>query len=544
MSGLMKPISQLRLGFSDAENYRRSENKNLFAQVFVRNQMLEQVFDPSISFVVGEKGTGKTAYAVYISNTTYREHRAAIKYIRETEYQKFVAMKRERHLGLSDYVSIWKTIICLMLAQKIRAERQVSLLTRLTTFPQLIRAIDEYYAGAFSPEIVHAIQFVESSGLAATLLSKHAQAEVTHQQTETFSEARFQTNLLYIQKRLEDALRSLKLPRSQLLFVDGIDIRPSSIPYEDYLECIKGLAGAVWELNNDFFPSIKDSPGRMRTVLLIRPDIFQFLGLQNQNTKIRDNSVLLDWRTTYVDHRSSSLFEVSDTLLGVQQEQHCELGEAWDHYFPFDSRNVVETFNTPSSFVGFLRLSLHRPRDIVTMLGILQEIIPNYSIPNSSTPQKRYFSQRDVESANFRNKYAEYLLGEIKDHLLFYYTSEEYEIFLEFFEFLQGRAKFDYSQYMDAFEALSAHLESLKRSSPQFMNTPNNFLQFLYDLNVICYIQEPSDDRERPFIRWCFRERNYSNISPKVRTHTRYEIHYGLVRALNLGKSLKGSRSV
>ena len=373
MSGLMKPISQLRLGFSDAENYRRSENKNLFAQVFVRNQMLEQVFDPSISFVVGEKGTGKTAYAVYISNTTYREHRAAIKYIRETEYQKFVAMKRERHLGLSDYVSIWKTIICLMLAQKIRAERQVSLLTRLTTFPQLIRAIDEYYAGAFSPEIVHAIQFVESSGLAATLLSKHAQAEVTHQQTETFSEARFQTNLLYIQKRLEDALRSLKLPRSQLLFVDGIDIRPSSIPYEDYLECIKGLAGAVWELNNDFFPSIKDSPGRMRTVLLIRPDIFQFLGLQNQNTKIRDNSVLLDWRTTYVDHRSSSLFEVSDTLLGVQQEQHCELGEAWDHYFPFDSRNVVETFNTPSSFVGFLRLSLHRPRDIVTMLGICKK---------------------------------------------------------------------------------------------------------------------------------------------------------------------------
>ena len=399
MAKSMTPVSQLKLGFSDAENYKRSENKNLFNQVFVRNQMLEQIIDPSISFVVGEKGTGKTAYAVYISNTAYRQHRAAIKYIRETEYQKFVAMKNARHLGLSDYVSIWKTIICLMISQQIRDEGNASLFTRLAHFNQLSHAIDEYYSGAFSPEIMHAIQFVESSSISASLLSKYAEAEAERQQTETFSEARFQTNLLYIQKKLENALRSLKLPRSQLLFIDGIDIRPSSIPYENYLECIKGLASAVWELNNDFFASIKDSPGRIRAVLLIRPDIFQSLGLQNQNTKIRDNSVLLDWRTTYVDHRSSPLFEVSDRLLGVQQQHHCAVGEAWDHYFPFDSPNVVEKFSTPSSFVGFLRLSLHRPRDIVTMLGILQEIEPN-----SLKEAKRSFSPKGCGWTKFQKQ--------------------------------------------------------------------------------------------------------------------------------------------
>ena len=74
----MLPISQLKLGFSDAENYKRIENKDLFNQVFVRNDMLEQILEPSTSFVVGEKGTGKTAYAVYTSNTTYRDHRGAI----------------------------------------------------------------------------------------------------------------------------------------------------------------------------------------------------------------------------------------------------------------------------------------------------------------------------------------------------------------------------------------------------------------------------------------------------------------------------------
>ena len=69
----------------------------------------------------------------------------------------------------------------------------------------------------------------------------------------SFSESRFQTNLLFIQNHFEDALRSLKLSRNHILFIDGIDIRPSSILYEDYLECVKGLANAVWSINTDFF---------------------------------------------------------------------------------------------------------------------------------------------------------------------------------------------------------------------------------------------------------------------------------------------------
>ena len=422
-----------------------------------------------------------------------------------------------------------------MIAQQIREEKNATIFTKMTSFQRLERVIDEYYSSAFSPEIMYAINFIEKSAIAAGLMSRHARLDAEASHSETFSEKRFQTNLFYIQRKLEDAIRSLKLPRSQLLFIDGIDIRPSSIPYDDYLECIKGLANAVWELNNDFFSSIKDSPGRVRVVLLIRPDIFESLGLQNQNTKIRDNSVLLDWRTTYVDHRSSSLFEISDRLLSIQQHRDCTLGEAWDHYFPFDTPNVVERFDTASSFVSFLRLSLHRPRDIVTMLGILQELVPN-----SSNKEKAHFTFGDADSPNFRNRYAEYLLGEIKDHLLFYHTAGEYEIFLKFFEFLEGRTKFDYAAFVRAFDSLRRHVESLNLEAPRFMGTPNEFLQFLYDLNVICCIREALGNQGKPFISWCFRERNYSNISPKVRTHERYEIHYGLGRALNLGRVFKG----
>ena len=52
------------------------------------------------------------------------------------------------------------------------------------------------------------------------------------------------------------------------------------------------------------------------------------------------------------------------------------------------------------------------------------------------------------------------------------------------------------------------------------MSTPEEFLQFLYDLNVIAFIERTEDaaaygdsSEEKKFTRWCFRERGPANIS-------------------------------
>ena len=93
----MKLINDLELGFSDAENYRRRENKSLLNKVFIRNHNLDRLCAPAISFLIGEKGTGKTAYAVYLANNDYLDTLSSLRYIRETEYQKFMALKNEKH---------------------------------------------------------------------------------------------------------------------------------------------------------------------------------------------------------------------------------------------------------------------------------------------------------------------------------------------------------------------------------------------------------------------------------------------------------------
>lgn len=528
----MLKIANLPLGFTDAENYKRRENKTLFNHIFIKTSSLDKICQPSTTFLIGEKGTGKTAYSVYMANTQYKNNACTIRYIRETEYQKFITLKKEKHLDLSDYANIWKVIIYLLISQQIIEKEKSNFLNkRFPKFKALNDAIQEYYLHAFSPEIIHALQFVQESKLAAELLSKYAKAIGEEKDTLTFSESRFQTNLLYIQKNFESALKSLKLDKSHILFIDGIDIRPSTVPYSEYLECIKGLANAVWEVNNDFFPSVRDSKGRMRAVLLLRPDIFESLSLQNQNTKTRDNSVLLDWRTDYRDHRTSDLFKLTDHLLANKQKQQLETGHYWDYYFPFDTPNVDRNFDHPTAFISFLRFAYYRPRDIVTMLSILKE---NFIETNQKSG--RVFTIEDFKSSRFRRKYSNYLLGEVKDQLSFYYSKSDYELFLKFFEFLNGNYRFSYSDYISYYDNYVKYLDSTKKDRPRFVSTANDFLQFLYDLNIICYVEKADDGSS--FIHWCFRDRSYSNISPKIKTERDYEIFYGIGKALNVGKSL------
>jgi hypothetical protein len=305
------------------------------------------------------------------------------------------------------------------------------------------------------------------------------------------------------------------------------------VDYQTYLECIKGLANAVWSVNNDFFANIKDSKGRIRVVLLVRPDIFDSMGLQNQNSKVRDNSVVLNWVTQYEEHRTSPLFSLADRLLSSQQDTQYPPGAVWNYYFPYNTTNVSEKLPSPSSFISFLRYSLYRPRNILTILSIQRE-----NILEQGRPANEVFRYQDFIDPAFTRKYSDYILGEVKDHISFYYDARDYESLLKFFQYLNGRSNFTYEQFVDAF---ARYLKFLKKNSikiPSFCDTPDMMLQFLYDLNILGYYYQV-EGRPYPFFGWCNRERSPSNIAPKVRTHVNYRVHYGLMKALDLGKVLK-----
>lgn len=520
------PYNKLNLGFADAENYKKKENKKLLDKFFIKTGEIDNIINHNTYFLIGDKGTGKTAYSVYLSNNDYRGTSSYINYIRETEYTKFIQLKKTKNLTLTEYTSIWKVLIYVLISQKIMHREKDSFFSIYSKYAPLKEAIDAFYSNAFSPEIINAISFVEESKLAAELIYKAFKIKDEDKITKTFSNERFQTNLLYIQQKFELALASIKLQFNHILFIDGIDIRPRNIEYEDYLECIKGLANAAWTVNTDFFSNIKDSRGRMKVMLLVRPDIFSHLGLQNLNTKIRDNSVLLDWKTTYPVFLSSSIFRMSDNLLSSQQIFNYDECECWNFYFPFEA---IVNGSYEHSFVSFLRFSMFRPRDIVTMMKMIQEKFGDKDIYE--------IKLEDFDDLEFRKRYSDYLLGEIKDYLAFYHSDKDYELFLKFFEYLNGKASFSYDEFYASYDDFATYIEKNEIDTPKFFDSSDSFLQFLYDLNILCYIEDTEEFGTH--IHWSFRERTYSNINPKVKEGVRYSIHYGLQKALNTGRPLK-----
>ncbi|WP_225613740.1 P-loop ATPase, Sll1717 family [Pantoea sp. PNT01] len=525
----MKKIVEMEYVFPDAENYRRREFKDAFNRTFLVDEYIDELLKPEKSFLMGEKGTGKTAYAVYLSNNKYKNTASELKFIRETEYQKFVSLKKEKHLDLSDYTNIWRVILLLLLAKQV-AENEPSIIPKFIKFKTLNNAIDEYYYNAFSPEIIHALNFVQEAKAAAEIMNKFAKASGEIKETSSFSESRFQTNLLYIQSNFEKAFQEIKLSENHILFIDGIDIRPHAIDYEEYLDCVKGLANAIWQLNNDFFPSIRDSKGRLRVILLIRPDIFTSTGLQNQNTKLRTNTVMLDWRTTYENFSSSKLYRMACKLLHSQQEKSVAQiktpEEVWEHYFPYE---IKSSFHTDKAFIGFLRNSFYRPRDIIMMLFFLQE-----NCKEKGELKKDSFNVEDFDNSDFKRKLADYLLSEIKDQISFYYNDQDYELFIKFFEYLNGSVRFNQDEFQEAYKNLTEYVKSSGYETPKFMDSANKFLQFIYELNIISFIEDI--EGHKPLIHWCFRDRSFANIAPKVKLNARYEIFYGLARAVNTGK--------
>lgn len=446
----MKKIKDLTFGFNDAENYKKPENKKLFEKFFYKTDEFQKIFNGSTYFILGEKGTGKTAYATYVVNNSINRTNGFLNYIRETDYQKFIKLKNDNHLQLSEYTNVWKILIYLLISERIKQNETSDTFFKITDkFKALKDAIDEYYLNAFSPEIIHALNFVEKSKFSAQVISKYFKALGEKIKEGSFTHSKFQTNLLYIQNHFEQALSSISLETNYILFIDGIDIRPDNIPYTEYLDCIKGLANATWSLNNDFFPNLL-SKGKLKVMLLLRPDIFANLGLQNINNKIKDNSILLDWRTNYPEYRDSKLFHLSDRLLSSQQEEKTEFGQCWDSYFPY---SPYVAGKHESSFIQFLRFSLYRPRDIITMLDLLTEIHAR-----SNNNNKYAFSESDFQSSEFQERYSNYLMGEIKDYLSFYYSDSDYELFRKFFEYLKGKKSFNYEQYIKAFEKLETYL--------------------------------------------------------------------------------------
>lgn len=499
----MKNISQLYLGFSDAQNYSQRKNKEAFNEIFVRNHYLDELIK-------------------------HKETKSSVSYLSATDYEKFFILKKNKNLDLTGYVGMWKVILLLLLAKMVTEKDRVISAFNKSNLSRLNKAIDEYYMNAFVPEITNIMKIMDESEVVARIISKYAEVGANNASKVEFSETRFQHNLYYIEKSFSDAFSKLKLNKDIILFIDGIDIRPDTIPYLDYIECIKGLVDASWTLNTSLFQNVKDSKGVAKVVLLLRPDIYNSLSLQNETNKLLDNSVFLDWRTTYQSYRLSYLYQVAQKLLNYQQNISGQ--DIFELYFPWKKQSNKIGRESDTAFMEFLRISLSRPRDILVIIQYLQKMMIRENLGD-----KFSFHQDIFDSDEFQNNYSEYFMSSLKDQLSFYYSNIDFEHFMKFFDFFKD-SNFTYDEYMTNYEKFIDYILVNAKEIPEFVDDSQKLLQLLYDSNVIAAVE--SDQNGSTYFHFSYREKNSANINPKVwkGENVTYRFHYGLYKKAKMGR--------
>ena len=136
------------------------------------------------------------------------------------------------------------------------------------------------------------------------------------------------------------------------------------------------------------------------------------------------------------------------------------------------------------------------------------------------------------KSDKFQNEYSEYFLSSLKDQLSFYYSEEDYNYFRKFFDFF-GNPDFDYSYYEEVHKKYLVHLSNKTEKIPKFIENQKEFLQMLYDSNIICAIEGSGE-----YFHFSYREKTVSNIAPEVPygDNISYRFHYGLYKKTKMGR--------
>jgi hypothetical protein len=164
-----EPLSSLREPFNDALNYRSRSQKQFFQKLFLRTDELNKILSPQVYFLMGEKGAGKTAYAVYLENNVVDDHRCKLTTMTETQYKRFIELKRQGKLAYSDYANIWRSML-LFVTGRMLVEKSKNVFHSLTgKFSRIEKEIKMWSKNALNPEIESAFEAISSEAVSGKL---------------------------------------------------------------------------------------------------------------------------------------------------------------------------------------------------------------------------------------------------------------------------------------------------------------------------------------------------------------------------------------
>jgi len=153
------------------------------------------------------------------------------------------------------------------------------------------------------------------------------------------------------------------------------------------------------------------------------------------------------------------------------------------------------------------------------------------------------FPSNISSEAAISREFSDYLLGEVKNYAAFYMRQEDFNKYIKFFQYLDGKPRLTMDEFRDAFGKFKGWANGEKFYATDYLRDAESLLQLLYDVNVIGYSEAVSNDGET-FFHWSYRERSVNNVAPKVKTTGMLMLNPGISKALDIGKQVSNKGKV
>jgi hypothetical protein len=431
-------IYQLYQEISSWKLEARAEN---ISKYFYYTNEAYQIENGSKCFVIGRKGTGKTALAEYLYHKkTFDNFTGRLNFF-NFPFDQIFEYKNPNFDTNKQYVSIWKLLIyraCLKqmisnnnLTSSIRSK--LSLVFPNADIDSIIDKFSFFRDGDFK---------IEAFSIGLTYSPKDQNTEFNW-----LEELGILENLIY--ENMDES--------KYFVLIDALDDGYNKFSdREQYLSLIMGLFKAVQEIK---FRFNNVNSKKLYPVVFLRSDIYDVIK-DGDKTKWRDFYVPLNWSQEKI--KKMLIHRVFQSLPSTSAS-NLSANQIWSLILPMSY--VTTRFGNRNAFNHLIRLTYNRPRDFVYFFRTLCQI----AINREKSIDVKVFKQA---SANLSS----YLRNDLQDEIT--EVLPEISRIMDIFTYLR-KAKFTSEEFIDEYSRM------VEQGLIQNNKSGEKVLEILYEFSII-----------------------------------------------------------
>lgn len=481
-----------RIDFGDIDGLSDPNLPNYFLD----NHYWEKIAEGNIYYVIGRKGTGKSAIYNWVhTQAADKETIVSNLAFKTFPFEKLLQLSDDDFHKPNQYQSIWRNIILSEIAKMIYNDPR-------SEVDEEYKEICDYVEHTFGRNLIDLHKsitsqtFKTSSGLQLYGIS----GEAEHSHDITYGDSTH--NITLINSKLESCLSNY-LKRNQtsryIIQFDQLDDNYTSyLKAEDsYFQCIISLFKVIYDINQNFYRS-NSIP--LKVIGYLRSDIFNAISRYDAESSRWDDRLLhLNW----VIKTSSEWYNPALRKLLDKRMLYAEPSLSMRYPFAYIMRNVNLSTNgrSTSVFAYIIRRTFYRPRDVIQFCKKIQKEAQKWGKLNAQVI-------KDAEK-----EYSKWFLKEIDNEIGPRVKDKE-----TLFKYLRDLSKIECLDYQQACETYTEY-------EPKINMPIDELLELLYNFGIIaCYTITAKGEKEHYSI--------FINENTSFHKKRNININKGLIKGL------------